>query len=106
MHEDEMNMFCDWLEELDYIHYTEVWVKPERDDLYGRTFTSGKGDHNRIEIYENYEHSNEEILIHELAHCFLTKRNGPSEDGQAHDTTFYNTEEFVKTLYEEYKEME
>lgn len=72
--EQEMNEFCAYLEDLGVINYTDVWVKGNHPDLYGRTFTPHSKDRHRIEIYGNPgEHTNEEVLCHELAHVMLFK---------------------------------
>lgn len=81
MSEDLCNDFCTYLEEIGVINYTEVWIKGNHPKLYGRTFTPMSNDSHRIEIYENEEHTNEEILTHELAHVMLHKINGPQDHG-------------------------
>lgn len=82
MNEEIMNRFCDYLENIDLIYYTDVWVQPFRNDLYGRTFTPTTKDRHRIEIYENDEQSNEYILCHELAHVILYKMNKKQDHGK------------------------
>lgn len=82
MNENMMNAFCDYLEDIGAINYTEVWECGPNDKLYGRTFTPESKDRHRIEIYENDEHTNEEILCHELAHVMLYKIDGPQDHGE------------------------
>lgn len=98
MNEDFMNDFCTYLEELGVIDYTEVWERGPNDKLYGRTFTPPSLDRHRIEIYENEDHTNEEILCHELAHVMLYKTGGPQNHGQE----FKMMEQQARRLMKEY----
>lgn len=98
MNEDMMNDFCTYLEEIGAINYTEVWVKGNHPELYGRTFTPQTKDRHRIEVYENEEHTNKDILCHELAHVMLYKVDGP----QDHGDVFRKVEHEVHKLLKEY----
>ena len=98
MNEDLMNGFCDYMEDLGAINYTEVWLKGPNDKLYGRTFTPESKDRHRIEIYENDEKSNAEILCHEMAHAMLYKIDGPQDHGEE----FYRMQDKAVNFLKDY----
>jgi len=107
--EDVLNDFCNYLENFDIIDYTEVWLKEEHSDLYGRTFTNNDKNRHRIEIYKNNEYTNLEILFHELAHVCIYKKNQNSliQYNQKHGRYFYQMEEKIKNYMKNYlKEIE
>ena len=99
MNEEMINRFCDYLENIDLINYTDVWVMPSRNDLYGRTFTPTTKDRHRIEIYKNDTQSNEDILCHELAHVILYKMNKK----QNHEKEFEKAKKLVINLLHTWK---
>lgn len=107
--EDKMNDFCDYLENLGIIDYTEVWLKEEHTDLYGRTFTNKDKNKHRIEIYKNNEYTNLEILFHELAHVCIYKKNNENliQYNQKHGKCFKEMKEKIKNYMKDYlKEIE
>lgn len=102
MNEDQAVDFVTYLRDKDYIDQTDVWFKGYNPNLFGRTFTPSTLDWHRIEIYQSEVHTNEEVMMHELAHVRLYKL-GIGLKVEDHGQEFREAEKEVTKIYQYFK---